>query len=70
MTITIKTVCEDGTESYLNNDYIGVDVGSWSELTSTITLPACALTEVSLYFENAAPAYDIYLDDVSVIAVE
>ncbi len=66
MNITVKTVCSDGLENYHQVDSILADNMSWSELSGSLTLPDCNLTEVSLYFDGPEAGVDVYLDDVVV----
>ncbi len=65
--ITVKTVCADGAENYLQADAITATDSEWQQLQGSVTLPACALTEVSLYFDGPNAGVDVYLDDVIVV---
>lgn len=68
MNITVKTVCDDGTEAF---NWVGsntVTDSDWSEISGSLTMPSCTLTEVSLYFDGPAIGVDSLVDDVSVIA--
>lgn len=66
MNITIKTVCDDGSQNYLQAASTSVNDLAWTELSGSVTLPDCNLTEVSLYFDGPAVGIDTLLDDVSV----
>lgn len=68
MSITLKVVCDDGATSYLWGGAADVSDAAWAEVSGSVTVPDCTLTEASLYFGGPAQAADIYLDDVSVIA--
>ena len=67
MNITVKTTCEDGTSAYNWAGATGVNSTGWTEVAGAITLPACPLTEVSLYFSGPAAEANIYLDEVTVL---
>lgn len=65
--ITVKTVCNGTSENYHQLDMVTATSTEWTELQGSITLPQCALTEASLYFDGAQPGVNIYLDDVVVL---
>lgn len=44
-----------------------VTPGQWVQLSGTLAIPDCDLTEVSIYLEGAAAGVDMYLDDVEVL---
>jgi len=43
-----------------------VTPGQWVELSGSLTIPNCNLTEVSIYIEGTTAGTDVYIDDVSV----
>lgn len=65
--ITVKTTCSDGTENYYQLDSQTVNDGDWTQLSGSITLPSCSLTQAVLYFDGAAAGVDVYIDDVVVL---
>jgi len=70
MNITVRTVCADGTGDYHQLASLTVNNQDWTELTGSIVLPDCELTQVSLYFDGAPEGVDVYLDDVFVSGTE
>lgn len=64
--ITVKTVCDDGSESYLWAGGNTVNDSGWTQVNGAVTLPSCTLTEVSLYFDGPDIGIDTLLDDVDV----
>lgn len=66
MSITLKITCDDGYEEYLWGGSADVFDTEWSEVSGSIALPACNLTEASLYFGGPDQEVGIYLDAVSV----
>ncbi|WP_028884868.1 endo-1,4-beta-xylanase [Teredinibacter turnerae] len=69
MNITVKVACDDGSEEYIWAGSAEVNDSDWTEVAGSVTLPACNLTEVSMYFGGPAQAAGIYLDQVSVVAL-
>ncbi len=67
MTITLKVTCEDGSSDYLWGGAADVTDSDWNEISGTVTVPDCTLTEGSLYFGGPAQEVDVYLDDVQVV---
>jgi hypothetical protein len=45
---------------------VTVTDGVWSELKATMTVPNCALAELTVYAEGPAAGVDLYVDDVSI----
>lgn len=66
VTITIKTTCDDGAGAYNWGGQVAADASGWVELTGSVSMPACNLTEAAIYFGGPDQALDVYLDDVSV----
>jgi endo-1,4-beta-xylanase len=63
-----KVACEGAADTYpwIQNN-TAVVPGTWTELTGNLVIPAdCNPTDVAIFFEGTDPAYDVYLDDVSV----
>jgi len=55
------------TYPWIKND-TAVVPGTWTQLSGTLVIPAdCGATDVAIFFEGTDPAYDVYLDDVSVL---
>jgi GH35 family endo-1,4-beta-xylanase len=64
-----KVACEGAADTYpwLQNN-TGVVPGTWTQLAGNLVIPAdCNPTDVVVFFEGTDPAYDVYLDDVSVV---
>lgn len=66
MNITVKTVCDDGSEAYNWGGSTNLSDVAWAPISGSVTLPNCNLTEVSLYFDGPAIEADILLDNVVV----
>jgi hypothetical protein len=62
--MTLKATC-DGATTFQRIGITTVSDAGWSRLTGSITLPTCAATELTAYFELPPAGVDIYLDDVS-----
>ena len=63
-----KLACAGASDTYpwLENN-TAVVPGTWTRLAGNLVIPAsCAPTDVAIFFEGTDPAYDVYLDDVSV----
>ncbi len=63
-----KLSCDGQADTYpwLQNN-TAVVPGTWTQLTGNLVIPAdCTPTDVAIFFEGTDPAYDVYLDDVSV----
>ncbi len=69
--ITLKTLCDGGTDTYTpissGTDVVGTD---WYYLEAEFTVPPCPLIELRLYLEGPAIDVVIYIDDVSLYLVE
>lgn len=70
MGITVKTTCAESGENYQQTGSTAVNDSDWTQLSGSLTLPACTLTEVSMYFDGPEAQADILLDDVSVVAAQ
>jgi len=70
MNITVKAACDDETEDYLWGGQATVTDTGWAQIAGSVTLPDCALTEVSMYFGGPAQDVNIFLDEVSVLLAE
>ncbi|HEX3757352.1 MAG TPA: carbohydrate binding domain-containing protein, partial [Kofleriaceae bacterium] len=64
VSMTLKSTCA-GTDSFSRIGITTANDAGWSLLTGTITIPSCAATELTAYFENPPAGVDIYIDDVS-----
>jgi len=64
VSMTLKSTCA-GSDAFQRIGITTANDAGWSLLTGTITLPGCAATELTAYFENPAAGVDIYIDDVS-----
>ncbi|XQW86478.1 endo-1,4-beta-xylanase [Thalassotalea piscium] len=64
VSINIKQTCE-GEEAVYSDAGPGVTVSDneWTLVSGTFTTPDCNLTELSVYFSNAAVGVDMYIDD-------
>lgn len=63
-----KVACAGAADTYpwLENN-TAVVPGTWTRLAGNLVIPAtCTPTDVAIFFEGTDPAYDVYLDDVSV----
>lgn len=66
--LTQKIVC-DGVASYSwLASPVPVQQGQWVELTGTLAVPSCNLTELLIYVEGPPAGVDLLLDNVSVRA--
>lgn len=70
VSITVKTTCEDGSSAYNWGGAGAVNDATWSEVSGSVTLPDCNLTEVSLYFDGPAQELGVYLDEVTVFEAQ
>jgi hypothetical protein len=66
MNITVKTVCDSGAEAYNWGGGATVNDSGWTQVSGSVTLPNCVLTDVVLYFSGPAVGVDILLDNVQV----
>jgi len=64
--ITIKTVCADGTENYNGTGGVAVNDQSWTQVYGQVAVPDCTITESYLYFGGPSTDASIYLDNVEV----
>ncbi|HEX3478559.1 MAG TPA: endo-1,4-beta-xylanase [Kofleriaceae bacterium] len=64
VSMTLKSTCA-GTDSFQRIGITTANDAGWTLLTGTITLPSCAATELTAYFENPPAGVDLYIDDVS-----
>lgn len=64
--ITVKTTCDDGSVAYNWGGSTTATNAEWSQITGSVALPTCNLTEVSLYFDGPDIGVDTLLDDVDV----
>jgi hypothetical protein len=63
-----KVACAGQADTYpwLQNN-TAVVPGTWTQLSGNLVIPAgCTPTDVAIFFEGTDPAYDVYVDDVSV----
>jgi endo-1,4-beta-xylanase len=63
-----KVACAGAADTYpwIRNDEAVVP-GTWTQLSGTLVIPAtCTPTDVVIFFEGTDPAYDVFIDDVSV----
>lgn len=66
--LTQKIECDGAaTYSWLANP-VTVQQGQWVELTGTLTVPACNVTDLLIYAEGPPAGVDLLLDNVSVRA--
>ncbi|HTV23871.1 MAG TPA: carbohydrate binding domain-containing protein [Polyangiaceae bacterium] len=70
--ITLKRVC--ATLDPAAGVFVALAEGQpladdWLELSASFEAPTCALTELSIYFEQVAAGVDFYLDDASLAAL-
>jgi hypothetical protein len=66
--LTQKIECDGVAQySWLANP-VAVADGEWVELTGTLVVPDCNLTDLLLFVEGPPGGVDVYLDDVSVRA--
>jgi hypothetical protein len=66
--LTQKIEC-DGTAQYgWLAAPVAVSDGVWVELTGTLDVPDCNLTDLLIYAEGPPGGVDLYVDDVSVLA--
>jgi GH35 family endo-1,4-beta-xylanase len=64
-----KVACQGAADTYpwIQNN-TAVVPGTWTQLSGNLVIPAdCTPTDVAIFFEGTDPAYDVYLDDVSVV---
>jgi hypothetical protein len=65
--LTLKTVC-GATEEYLTLASSTTMVGTWTELSGTLTVPSCSLQSLMLYVEGPSVGTDLFIDDMSLSA--
>lgn len=64
--LTQKIRCSDGADQYSwLASPVPVQQGQWVELTGTLNVPSCALSEVTIYAEGPGAGIDLLVDDVS-----
>jgi endo-1,4-beta-xylanase len=64
VSINIKQSCEGGSAVYSDaGPAVTVSNSEWTLVSGTFTTPDCELTELAVYFSNAAVGVDMYLDD-------
>jgi hypothetical protein len=70
MTLTYKHRCADDaadpTYSPLGSNLVSSE---WTELTASLTVPDCTLSDSLLYVEGPAAGTDFYIDDASLTAL-
>lgn len=66
--VTLRTVCEDGAESYLGLGTVETSDTGWAQLSGSVITPACAATLQRFYFEGADAGVDIFVDNVVITA--
>jgi endo-1,4-beta-xylanase len=68
--MVFKLSCDGTGDTYNwieNND--AIVPGTWTKLSGSYSVPAdCTVTDAAVYFEGTDPAFDVYVDDVSVQA--
>jgi endo-1,4-beta-xylanase len=64
--LTAKITCSGGTSEFRRLASATGSNGQWVMLSGPLVVPACTLSELTLYVEGPQPGVDIYLDDVSV----
>ena len=63
-----KVACAGAADTYpwIQNN-TAVVPGMWTQLSGNLVIPAgCTPTDVAIFFEGTDPAYNVFLDDVSV----
>ena len=63
-----KVACAGAADTYpwIQNN-TAVVPGTWTQLAGSLVIPAtCTPTDVAIFFEGTDPAYDVFVDDVSV----
>jgi len=63
-----KVSCEGAADTYpwIQNN-TAVAPGTWTQLAGNLVIPStCTPTDVAIFLEGTDPAYDVYVDDVSV----
>lgn len=64
VSINIKQTCEGGEATYTDaGPAVTVSDTEWTKVSGTFTTTDCVLTDLSVYFSNAAVGVDMYLDD-------
>ena len=66
--LAAKVACAGASDTYpwLQNN-TAVVPGTWTQLAGSLVIPAtCTPTDVAIFFEGTDPAYDVFVDDVSV----
>ncbi len=66
--LAAKVACAGAADAFpwLEND-TAVVPGTWTQLSGNLVIPAsCTPTDVAIFFEGTDPAFDVFIDDVSV----
>jgi endo-1,4-beta-xylanase len=66
--LAAKVACAGAADTYpwLENN-TAVVPGTWTRLAGNLVIPSsCTPTDVAIFFEGTDPAYDVFIDDVSV----
>ena len=66
--LAAKVACAGASDTYpwIHND-TAVVPGTWTQLAGNLVIPStCTPTDVAIFFEGTDPAYDVFIDDVSV----
>lgn len=66
--VTVRTICEDGSEVYLGAGSVDASDQAWSEINGSVILPSCTATLQRFYFEGPDAGVDIVIDDVTISA--
>ena len=64
VSMTLKSTC-GGVTSFNRIGITTANDAGWSLLVGAVTVPSCAATELTVYFENPPAGTDLYVDDVS-----
>ncbi len=65
---TLIVECSDSdTPQYLGVASAAASDTDWVELSGSITLPACEITNVQIYFEGPEAGIDIFVDNISLL---
>lgn len=66
--VTLRTVCEDGTQSFLGLGTVVISDTAWTQISGSVITPACVATLQRFYFEGADAGVDIFVDNVVITA--